>query len=153
MQLFDRPHWPNPYPRRFPRTAVHALLETRRARQRLDPRHRLGRTLSGDHPDRPAGRAARRRTALFVLRDGQRITRGTCNPASNAPGPRPTRPRRPDKRYVTTYATELAAAVNVYTQMKHESMATWQRYVTAAGTETRSAAARNPLYAMISTDI
>jgi hypothetical protein len=32
----------------------------------------------------------------------------------------------------------------------HESMTTSQRYVTAAGTETRSAAARNPLYAMLS---
>jgi hypothetical protein len=32
----------------------------------------------------------------------------------------------------------------------HESMTTSQRYVTAAGSETRSAAARNPLYAMIS---
>ena len=52
-----------------------------------------------------------------------------------------------------TKATELAAAdVSVYTLMKllgHESMTTSQRYVTAAGTETRSAAARNPLYALI----
>ena len=31
----------------------------------------------------------------------------------------------------------------------HESMTTSQRYVTAAGTETRSAAAQNPLYALI----
>jgi hypothetical protein len=31
----------------------------------------------------------------------------------------------------------------------HESMTTSQRYVTAAGTETRSAAARNPIYGMI----
>ena len=31
----------------------------------------------------------------------------------------------------------------------HESMTTSQRYVTAAGTETRSAAARNGLYALI----
>jgi hypothetical protein len=31
----------------------------------------------------------------------------------------------------------------------HESMITSQRYVTAAGTETRSAAARNGLYALI----
>jgi integrase/recombinase XerC len=52
-----------------------------------------------------------------------------------------------------TYATELAGSdVSVYTLMKllgHESMTTSQRYVTAAGTETRSAAARNPLYALI----
>jgi len=31
----------------------------------------------------------------------------------------------------------------------HESMTTSQRYVTAAGSETRSAAARNGLYALI----
>jgi integrase len=53
-----------------------------------------------------------------------------------------------------TYATELASSdVSVYTLMKllgHESMTTSQRYVTAAGTETRSAAAQNPLYALIS---
>jgi integrase len=49
-----------------------------------------------------------------------------------------------------TYATELASSdVNVYTLMKHESMTTSQRYVAAAGTETRSAAARNPLYGLI----
>jgi integrase/recombinase XerC len=33
----------------------------------------------------------------------------------------------------------------------HESMTTSQRYVSAAGVETRSAAARNPIYAMIPT--
>jgi integrase/recombinase XerC len=52
-----------------------------------------------------------------------------------------------------TYATELARSdVSVYTLMKllgHESMMTSQRYVTAAGTETRSAAVRNGLYALI----
>ena len=55
-----------------------------------------------------------------------------------------------------TYATELAGSdVSVYTLMKllgHESMTTSQRYVTAAGTETRNAAARNPIYALITTD-
>ena len=49
-----------------------------------------------------------------------------------------------------TFATELANAdVSVYTLMKllgHESMVTSQRYVTAAGTETRTAAAQNKLY-------
>lgn len=49
-----------------------------------------------------------------------------------------------------TYATELANTnISVYTLMKllgHESMATSQRYVNAAGAETRSAAAQNPLY-------
>jgi integrase len=52
-----------------------------------------------------------------------------------------------------TYATELADSdVSVYTLMKllgHESMTTSQRYVTAAGTETRSAAARNRLYELL----
>lgn len=52
-----------------------------------------------------------------------------------------------------TYATELAGAnISVYTLMKllgHESMATSQRYVTAAGSETRSAAAQNPLYELL----
>lgn len=52
-----------------------------------------------------------------------------------------------------TYATELANAdVNVYTLMKllgHESMNTSQRYVSAAGAETRTAAALNPIYGLI----
>ena len=52
-----------------------------------------------------------------------------------------------------TYATELAGSdVSVYTLTKllgQESMMTSQRYVTAAGTQTRSAAARNGLYALI----
>lgn len=55
-----------------------------------------------------------------------------------------------------TYATELAGAnVSVYTLMKllgHESMATSQRYVTAAGSETRSAAAQNPLYELLAAE-
>ena len=52
-----------------------------------------------------------------------------------------------------TYATELAnSEVSVYALMKllgHESMATSQRYVTAAAAETRAAAAQNPLYEMM----
>jgi hypothetical protein len=43
------------------------------------------------------------------------------------------------------------AEVSVYTLMKllgHESMVTSQRYVTAAGTETRTAAAQNRLYGL-----
>lgn len=52
-----------------------------------------------------------------------------------------------------TYASELAGSDgSVYTLMKllgHESMTTSQRYVTAAGAETRSAAAQNPLYTLI----
>jgi integrase/recombinase XerC len=53
-----------------------------------------------------------------------------------------------------TYAPKLAGSdVSVYTLMKllgDESMTTSQRYVTAVGTETRGAAARNGLYALIS---
>ena len=52
-----------------------------------------------------------------------------------------------------TYATELANAdVSVYALMKllgHESMVTSQRYVSAAGTETRTAAAQNTLYGLL----
>jgi site-specific recombinase XerD len=54
------------------------------------------------------------------------------------------------RRQDTPFATELAnSEVSVYTLMKllgHESMVTSQRYVTAAGTETRTAAAQNKLY-------
>ena len=52
-----------------------------------------------------------------------------------------------------TYATELAnAEVSVYSLMRllgHESMATSQRYITAAALDTRGAAARNPLYRIL----
>lgn len=98
------------------------------------------------------------RTPLFVGRDGERITRGTLQHrikrAFNRAGPdaQPV-PGALVHGLRHTYATELAAAnVNVYTLMKllgHESMATSQRYVNAAGTETRSAAATNPIYRLI----
>jgi integrase/recombinase XerC len=52
-----------------------------------------------------------------------------------------------------TFATELAnSEVSVYALMNllgHESMSTSQRYVTAAGSENRHAAAQNPLYAIL----
>ena len=52
-----------------------------------------------------------------------------------------------------TFATELAnSEVSVYALMNllgHESMSTSQRYVTAAGSENRQAAAQNPLYAIL----
>jgi integrase len=52
-----------------------------------------------------------------------------------------------------THATELANAdVSVYALMKllgHESMVTSQRYVSGAGTETRTAAAQNKLYGLL----
>jgi integrase len=99
------------------------------------------------------------RSPLFVGRDGERITKGTLQSrikrAFNraGPGAQPV-PGALIHGLRHTYATELAGSdVSVYTLMKllgHESMTTSQRYVTAAGTETRSAAARNPLYAFIS---
>jgi len=110
----------------------------------------------------PAGSGLARwsaRSPLFVGRDGQRITQGTLQSRIK----RAFKGAGPDAQPVPgalvhglrhTYATELAASgVSVYTLMKllgHESMTTSQRYVTAAGTETRSAAARNPLYALVS---
>jgi integrase/recombinase XerC len=98
------------------------------------------------------------RTPLFVGRDGQRISQGTLQSRIK----RAFKRAGPDAQPVPgalihglrhTYATELAAAqVSVYTLMKllgHESMTTSQRYVTAAGSETRSAASQNPLYALV----
>lgn len=95
---------------------------------------------------------------LFVGRNAERITRGTLQSRIK----RAFKRAGPDAQPVSgalvhglrhTYATELAASdVSVYTLMKllgHESMTTSQRYVTAAGSETRSAAARNPLYALV----
>jgi integrase/recombinase XerC len=98
------------------------------------------------------------RSPLCVGRDGDRITQGTLQSrikrAFNRAGPdaQPV-PGALVHGLRHTYATELASSdVSVYTLMKllgHESMTTSQRYVTAAGTETRSAAARNPLYALL----
>ncbi|WP_081346979.1 tyrosine-type recombinase/integrase [Mycobacteroides chelonae] len=95
---------------------------------------------------------------LFVGRDGQRITRGTLQSRVK----RVFKRSGPDAQPVPgalvhglrhTYATELAGSnVSVYILMKllgHESMTTSQRYVTAAGSETRCAAAQNPLYGLI----
>ena len=95
---------------------------------------------------------------LFVGRDGERITRGTLQSRIKRAFKRAGPEAQPVPGALVhglrhTYATELASSdVSVYTLMKllgHESMTTSQRYVTAAGSETRSAAARNPLYAMI----
>jgi site-specific recombinase XerD len=98
------------------------------------------------------------RSPLFVGRDGQRITQGTLQSRIKRAFKRAGSDAQPVPGAMVhglrhTYATELAAAdVSVYTLMKllgHESMTTSQRYVTAAGTETRSAAAQNPLYALV----
>ncbi|UAK39192.1 tyrosine-type recombinase/integrase [Gordonia bronchialis] len=92
---------------------------------------------------------------LFVGRDGKRISRGTLQSRIA----RAFKLAGPDAQPIAgalahglrhTFATELANAdVNIYTLMKllgHESMTTSQRYVAAAGAESRSAAATNPLY-------
>jgi site-specific recombinase XerD len=95
---------------------------------------------------------------LFVGSDGQRLTRGTLQyrvlrafRKAGLDGQRARGALVHGLRH--TYATELANAdVNVYTLMKllgHESMLTSQRYVTAAGSENRAAAAQNPLYGLI----
>ncbi|GAA1463546.1 tyrosine-type recombinase/integrase [Williamsia maris] len=92
---------------------------------------------------------------LFVGRDDERISRGTLQSRIA----RAFKLAGPDAQPVAgalvhglrhTFATELANAnVNVYTLMEllgHESIITSQRYVAAAGVESRSAAATNPLY-------
>ncbi|MGV0812816.1 tyrosine-type recombinase/integrase [Mycolicibacterium boenickei] len=98
------------------------------------------------------------RSPLFVGRDGERITRGTVQSrikrAFKLAGPEAQPVRGAMVHGLRhTYATELASAdVSVYTLMKllgHESMTTSQRYVTAAGTETRTAAAQNQLYSLV----
>jgi integrase/recombinase XerC len=97
-------------------------------------------------------------SALFVGRDGERISRGTLQSRIKRAFKRAGPNAQPVPGALVhglrhTFATELAGSdVSVYTLMKllgHESMATSQRYVSAAGTETRSAAAQNPLYALI----
>lgn len=98
------------------------------------------------------------RSPLFVGRDGERITRGTLQSRVKRAFKRASPDAQPVPGALVhgfrhTYATELACAeVSVYTLMKllgHESMTTSQRYVTAAGNETRSAAAQNPIYELI----
>jgi integrase/recombinase XerC len=98
------------------------------------------------------------RIPLFVGRDGERITRGTLQSRIKRAFKRAGPEAQPVPGALVhglrhTYATELASSdVSVYTLMKllgHESMTTSQRYVSAAGAETRSAAAQNPLYALV----
>ena len=78
-----------------------------------------------------------------------------CCARSAAPASIPTAPAAHLSTGCATpsFATELANAdVTVYTLMKllgHESMVTSQRYITAAGTETRTAAAQNKLYELV----
>ena len=94
---------------------------------------------------------------LFVGHDGHRITRGALQyrvlRAFKLAGPDAQRtPGALVHALRHTYATELANTnISVYTLMKllgHESMATSQRYVLSAGSETKAAAAQNPLYGL-----
>jgi integrase/recombinase XerC len=98
---------------------------------------------------------------LFVDGDGERISRGILQymvlRAFRRVGIDADRARGALVHGLRhTFATELANSdVSVYTLMKllgHESMVTSQRYVTAAGTETRSAVAQNKLYGLLADD-
>lgn len=95
---------------------------------------------------------------LFVGVDGERISRETLQyrvlrafKRAGDNGKRPAGALLHAFRH--TFATELANAdVNVYTLrdlLGHESIATSQRYVEAAGAHTRAAAAKNPLYEIV----
>jgi site-specific recombinase XerD len=95
---------------------------------------------------------------LFVGANGERIIRGTLQyrvpRAFQRAGIDSDRARGALVHGLRhTFATELAnSEVDVYTLMNllgHESMVTSQRYVNAAGSRTRQAAASNPLYGLL----
>jgi site-specific recombinase XerD len=95
---------------------------------------------------------------LFVGGDGQRITRGTLQyralRAFRQAGIDGTRAKGALLHGLRhTFATELANAdVSVYALMNllgHEAMTTSQRYISAAGTDTRHAAAKSGLYDVV----
>jgi site-specific recombinase XerD len=97
--------------------------------------------------------------ALFVGSNGDRITRGVLQyrvlRAFKKAGLDSQRSRGALLHALRhTFATQLANSdVSVYALMKllgHESMVTSQRYVDGAGAENRAAAARNPLYGLLS---
>jgi integrase/recombinase XerC len=127
-----------------------AYLTSRAARFPATPRRRAGANELNRWPaDAP----------LFVGHDGHRITRGALQyrvlRAFKLAGPDAHRtPGALVHALRHTYATELANTnISVYKLMKllgHESMATSQRYVISAGSETRAAAAQNPLYGLAS---
>jgi integrase/recombinase XerC len=127
-----------------------AYLASRAARFPATPRRRAG----GVELSRWPANAP-----LFVGHDGHRITRGALQyrvlRAFKLAGPDAQRtPGALVHALRHTYATELANTnISVYKLMKllgHESMATSQRYVISAGSETRAAAAQNPLYGLAS---
>lgn len=97
--------------------------------------------------------------ALFVGSNGDRITRGVLQyrvlRAFKKAGLNSQRTRGALIHALRhEFATQLANSdVSVYALMKllgHESMVTSQRYVDGAGAENRAAAARNPLYELLS---
>jgi site-specific recombinase XerD len=97
--------------------------------------------------------------ALFVGSNGDRITRGVLQyrvlRAFKKAGLNNQRARGALIHALRhEFATQLANAdTSVYALMKllgHESMVTSQRYVDGAGAENRAAAARNPLYGLLS---
>jgi integrase/recombinase XerC len=124
-------------------------LDSRATRFPATAKHRSpGRGLAGWPPGAP----------LFVGVDGERISRGTLQyrvlRAFRRAGIDADRARGAFVHGLRhTFATELANSdVSVYTLMKllgHESMVASQRYVTAAGAETRTAAAQNKLYDLL----
>ena len=95
---------------------------------------------------------------MFVGGDGQRITRGTLQyrvlRAFRQAGIDSSRAKGALLHGLRhTFATELAnAEVSVYVLMNllgHEAMTTSQRYISAAGTDTRDAAATSGLYGIV----
>ncbi|EFG79833.1 site-specific recombinase, phage integrase family [Mycobacterium parascrofulaceum ATCC BAA-614] len=97
--------------------------------------------------------------ALFVGSTGDRITRGVLQyrvlRAFKKAGLNSQRARGAMVHALRhEFATQLANSdTSVYVLMKllgHESMVTSQRYVDGAGAENRAAAARNPLYGLLS---
>jgi site-specific recombinase XerD len=128
---------------------LETYLNTRRARFPTSTRRRSPvEGLAGWPQDSP----------LFVGANGERITRGTLQyrvlRAFRKAGIDNQRARGALVHGLRhTFATELAQSdVSVYALMSllgHESMSTSQRYVTAAGVENRSAAAQNPIYAVL----
>ena len=124
----------------------------------LDSRHHRLPTTAKRHSPTGGLAAWPPNAPLFVDTQGERITRGTLQyrvlrafKKAGIDGQRARGALVHGLRH--TFATELAnAEVSVYALMNllgHESMSTSQRYVTAAGSENRQAAAQNPLYAIL----
>jgi integrase len=129
--------------------ALTKYLDSRAARFPGDPQEEL--------PPWGIGRMAHVSTAVHRRKRRPNLPRHTAIPhPASVPASRHLQSPRPRSRHTPprhTFATALAnAEVDVYTLMNllgHELMVTSQRYVTAAGTETRKAAASNRLYDLI----